>query len=187
MGGLTAGAAGAANLGIAGAAGMGGGAIAGSGGIAGGGNADAAGALAGAFCDPAEALGGLREMICVYGLGPLATTGSLGTGTPGEGGKKAPVAPSGADATGMTAGGFGGTGIGGGSVENTGIAGATGGAGGGATLDSLRGAGGIAGASLMARGSPEDAGGAAAAGFRERISESANIPVNPELDPEPAT
>ena len=169
-------------MGIAGAGGIGGGAIAGGGGMTGGGNADIPGVFAGVWLGdpgPPERLGGLTEMICVYGLGPLGTAGSLRMGALAEGVEKAPVAPSGADATGVAAGGFGATGMGGGNVENTGAAGATGGA---AILGSLIGADGVDGASLMARGSPTGGGGAAGAGFCERISESPNTPVNPELD-----
>lgn len=192
MGGFAAGEGGAAILGIAGAGGIagavgiGGGAIVGSGGMEGRGNEDAAGALAGAcFCDPAgapAALGGLKEITCVYGLGPLGSTGSLRIGGLGDGVENTPVAPSGADSAGLTAGGFGGTGIGGGMLVNTG-AGVTGTGRGGAMYDSLGGAEGVAGASL-ARGSPTGGGGAADVGFRERISESLNKSVNPELDPE---
>jgi hypothetical protein len=130
LGGLIAGGAGAANLGIAGACGIAGGAIDGSGGKVGEGNIDAPGALAGGcFCDPAAppaAFGGLTEIIWVYGLGPLAITGSLGEGARGVGVENTPVAPSPSGAAGMTEGGLGDTGIGGGKLVNTAAAGAAG-------------------------------------------------------------
>ena len=91
--------------------------------MVGGGNTDAPGALAGGcFCDPGPppaAFGGLTEIIWVYGLGPLAITGSLGAGALGVGVENTPVAPSPAGAAGMTEGGLGGTGIGGGKLGRT--------------------------------------------------------------------
>lgn len=175
-----------ATLGIAGAGGIGGGAIAGMDGR------EAAGNVGGEFgepslCAPAGPPGRLREITCVYGLGPLGGAGWLGT-TSLTGRLKACVAPSEGETDDGTTGcisiaGFGSGGavkIGGVGSGTIGGVGVTCDAGCGGTNGSGGGEAKAAESSVTGGCNPPEGGAPAVPDVRDTILGLLNHPVNPE-------
>lgn len=179
-------------MGIAGAAGIGGGAIAGTDGIDGEGKPSAGELGAACFAAPRGLTGCLREMTCVYALGPLGVTGWLGGGSL-AGRLNALVAPSEAEPARGVPGGFsiaglGGCGVGkagGGGGGNTGVGtemtgvGATYGTGCGGAKGSFGAAGKTGGSSKTDRGNPLVGGVPLVPGVRDARFGLLNHPVNP--------